>query len=86
MRTLALVPIIVFIFMLFYPHRKPELFFVAVTHLTRLTFVILLTPAAYFKYVTSFWLVGSLLLIYKLAELDANRGFRNTQPEIYKGR
>ena len=58
------IPLLAFVFFIFCWHQWPELWWPSVIHLSRLAVVILFAPAAYFKYVTSFWMTGWLFLIY----------------------
>lgn len=67
----CLVPIIVFLILLGLVKSHPELAFIGLSQLLRLAILIVLTPAAYFKYITSFWLIGWLVLILYFAQATA---------------
>ena len=61
------IPLLVSIGFLFLWRSRPELFLVSFLGLTRLSAILLLAPAAYFKYISSFWLMGWIMLLYFLA-------------------
>ena len=70
LRTLfssCLIPLLSLFFLLFCWQKYPELFFPSFILLVRTGLVLLTAPAAYFKYISSVWLVGWLLLIYFFA-------------------
>ena len=64
----CLIPIMVFVILLGLVKTHPELTFIGLSQLLRLAILIILTPAAYFKYITSFWLIGWLVLILYFAQ------------------
>jgi len=61
------VPLVLMVTLIASYRILPQLFAAALINIIRLLIVILLAPAAYFKYIASFWLLGWLFLIYILA-------------------
>lgn len=69
----CLIPGLVMLAALFLAGRRPEFFFAALPGDVRWLAIFALSPAAYFKYLTSFWLVGWLLLILWLSGTRESR-------------
>ncbi len=63
----CLVPILVMFFMLFDQKLISPLFWLGLVNLVRLGAILFTTPASQFKYITSIWLVGWIMLIFLLA-------------------